>query len=178
MVIFLAGAHGVGKTFLGRPSAETLGFRYATASSLIRDELNGKQSWGKSKRTKNVDSNQETLISAVSRILEDDDVTLVLDGHFVLRNEAGNLTPLPSDIFKRLRLKSVILLEAPADVVAARLEERGASQSLENISELAEAEFRNAKHVCEEIGISLTRVKSPSKKKFLSTLREVAGIRE
>ena len=178
MVIFLAGVHGVGKTFLGRAAAEKLGLRYATASSLIRDELGGKESWSKSKRTRNVESNQEALISAVLRILEDGDVTLVLDGHFVLRNGAGNLIPIPSDVFKRLRLKSAILLEDPASVVAVRLRERGVHQSLDNISELADAELRNAKHLCEEIGISLTRLVSPSKEEFFSALKEVAEIRE
>ena len=44
MVIFLAGVHGVGKTFLGKPVAESLGFKHATASDLIREELGG-QSW-------------------------------------------------------------------------------------------------------------------------------------
>lgn len=178
MVIFLAGAHGVGKTFLGRATAEILGLRYVTASSLIRDELDGKQNWCKSKRTRNVESNQEALISAVLRILEKGDVTLVLDGHFVLRSESGDLTPIPSDVFKRLRLESAILLEAPASVVAARLRARGAPQSLENISELAEAESRNAECLCEEIGISLTRLVSPSKEEFLSVLKEVAETRE
>lgn len=178
MVIFLAGAHGVGKTYLGRVTAEILGLRYATASSLIRDEIDGKQNWCKSKRTRNIESNQEALISAVSRILEEGDVTLVLDGHFVLRNESGDLTPLPSDVFKRLRLKSAILLEAPASVVEARLRARGAPQSLENISELAEMELSNAKCLCEEIGISLTRLVSPSKEEFLSVLKEIAGMRE
>ena len=102
MVIFLAGAHGVGKTFLGKPAAESLGFEYATASSLIRDELGGQQNWERDKRTSDVDGNQEALVTAVSKIIEGDDAVLVLDGHFVLRNESGMLISLPCNIFKRL----------------------------------------------------------------------------
>src|SRR5690625_5491963 len=75
MVIFLAGAHGVGKTFLGRLATKTLQFRFAVASSLIRDEMDSKQSWGKTKRTRNIDSNQEALISAVTKIQKDGDTT-------------------------------------------------------------------------------------------------------
>jgi len=178
MVIFLAGAHGVGKTFLGRLATKTLQFRFAVASSLIRDEMDSKQSWGKTKRTRNIDSNQEALISAVTKIQKDGDTTLVLDGHFVLRNESGDLTPLPSGIFKRLGVGSVILLEAPVHVVRDRLEERGAPQSLESISELEKAELDNARHVCEEIGIPLTRLRSPSKEELLLTLKKVSGMRE
>ena len=38
MTIFVAGIHGVGKTFLAQPAAARLGMRYATASQLIREE--------------------------------------------------------------------------------------------------------------------------------------------
>ncbi|AFT71379.1 Putative adenylate kinase [Alloalcanivorax dieselolei B5] len=177
MVIFLAGTHGVGKTFLGKPAAESTGCRYATASSLIRDELGGMQNWEDNKRTKNVNGNQEALVAAVFRIVENDDVTLVLDGHFVLRNESGGVVSLPSDIYRRLGLSSVILIESPAPVVASRLKERGTPQSIEDISELAEAELRRAECVCKEIGIPLTKLVSPSKEQLLSALQEAGGPR-
>ncbi len=175
MVIFLAGAHGVGKTFLGKPAAESLGFKYATASSLIRDELGGGQNWKENKRTGNIDGNQEALVTAVARIVEGDDVTLVLDGHFVLRNESGDLVSLPTNIFRRLGLSSVILIESPVSVVAERLEERGTPQSLEDISELAEAELRGAENVCEEIGIPLIRLASPSKERLSLEMQEAVS---
>lgn len=44
MTVLVAGAHGVGKTFLAKPAAERLGFRYATASQLIREER-GHATW-------------------------------------------------------------------------------------------------------------------------------------
>lgn len=178
MVIFLAGAHGVGKTFMGKPAAESAGCRYATASSLIRDELGGMQNWGENKRTKNVTSNQDALVAAVSRIVENESAMLVLDGHFVLRNESGDLVSLPAAIFKRLGLSSVILIESPAPVVAARLEERGAPQSIEDISRLAEAELHSAERICKEIGIPLTRLVSPSKEQLLSVLQDALGTRK
>ena len=176
MVIFLAGAHGVGKTFLGKPAAESLGFEYATASSLIRDELGGQQNWERDKRTSDVDGNQEALVTAVSKIIEGDDAVLVLDGHFVLRNESGMLISLPCNIFKRLGLSSVILIESPTSVVSGRLEKRGVPQPIEDISELAEAELSSAEHVCQEIGIPLTRLVSLSKERLLSELRGAVSL--
>jgi len=38
MTIFVAGIHGVGKTYVAKPVAQRLGLRYATASQLIREE--------------------------------------------------------------------------------------------------------------------------------------------
>ncbi len=173
MVIFLAGVHGVGKTFMGKPAAETLGLRYATASSLIREALNGKTTWQESKHTSNIDANQEALITAVNSIIESSDVVLVLDGHFVLRNESGGLVSIPTDVFRRLGLSAVILLESPSTVIAARLEERGAPQSIEKISEMANAELGRAEQVCREIGIELTRLVSPSSEQLLIALRRL-----
>lgn len=176
MVIFLAGAHGVGKTFLGKPAAESLGFGYAAASSLIRQELDGIQSWEKNKNTRNVGANQDALVNAVSKVTRSSNTPLILDGHFVLRNETGNLIALPEDVFRRLELSSVILIEAPAPIVAKRLQERGAPQSLESIFELEEAELKHAENVCKRIGLSLTRLASPSRGQLLSTLQEIASL--
>lgn len=173
MVIFLAGVHGVGKTFLGKPVAEFLGFQYATASSLIRTELNNKRSWTEDKRTKNVDDNQEALVAAVSRIIEANKTVLILDGHFVLRDEHGGLVSLSPELFKRLGVTSVILLEAPSLIVTERLVVRNVPSSLEEIEELAEAERKNAEHVCSEIMVPLVKLRSPSSEQLSLALKSV-----
>lgn len=173
MVIFLAGVHGVGKTFLGKPVAEALGFQYATASSLIRAELNNEQSWTENKRTKNVDDNQEALVASVSRIIKVNKSVLILDGHFVLRNEHGDLVSLSSDLFKRLGVTSVILLEAPASIVAERLAARGVQSSPKEVKELAKAERKNAEHICNEIMVPLVKLRSPSSEQLSLALKRV-----
>ena len=81
MTIFLAGAHGVGKTFLGRPVAKRLGLLHATASELIRQER-GRATWNTDRRVTEVDENQEALIAAVQR-LSAEGTAVLLDGHFV-----------------------------------------------------------------------------------------------
>lgn len=172
MVVFLAGVHGVGKTFLGKPAAESLGFQYATASSLIRSELDDKQNWTENKRTKNVDNNQEALVASVSRIIKANKSVLILDGHFVLRSEHGDLVSLSPDLFKRLGVTSVILLEAPASIVAERLAARGAPSSLGEIEELADAERKNAQNVCDEIKAPLIKLSTPSSEQLLFALRK------
>ena len=67
MTTFIAGIHGVGKTYLAKPAAVRLGMTYATASQLIREER-GRASWDASKMVDDVASNQAALVAAVSRI--------------------------------------------------------------------------------------------------------------
>lgn len=172
MIVFLAGGHGVGKTFLGKPAAESLGFRHATASTLIREEL-GVSSWDSQKYVKDIDRNQEALIAAVSRI-NSTDVNLVLDGHFVLRNSIGNLSALPLFVFERLNIKGVILLEAPASVVYQRLAERSAPQTLEKIEELSIAELNHAELICSKLSIPLMRLEMPDEIQVRDTIKMLA----
>lgn len=167
----MAGIHGVGKTFLGKPIAESLGLQYATASALIREEMGGKENWNISKKTKGVNENQELLISSVNRIVNSKKGPLVLDGHFVLRNEKGNLVAITTEVFQRLKISSAILLEAPSNVVAERLALRGESQKIEEISMLAEAERENAEAICKAMGIMLEKISSPSSEEMVAAFK-------
>lgn len=171
MVIFLAGGHGVGKTFLGKPTAEALGFPHATASALIKAEL-GSANWSEQKQVSDADGNQEALIAAVTRVLETEG-KLVLDGHFVLWGKNGDLVPLPVDVFRRLKVTGVILLEASATAVFQRLEARGASQPVERIEVLAAAELQHATHICQELGIPLLRLSSPTAEDMQSAIAKI-----
>ena len=175
MVIFLAGVHGVGKTFLGKPASSVLGLQYATASSLIKAGLNDEENWLEDKRTSDVDKNQEILISSVFKLIRDSNNPLILDGHFVLRNQQGHLVELPSSVFQRLGVSSVILIEAPASVIAERLVARGAPQSLSNIEELANAERENAERTCNELNIPLFKLLSPSQEQLINTIQKITG---
>ena len=173
MVIFLAGVHGVGKTFLGKPVAESLGFKHATASDLIREELGG-QSWQDNKHTSNVNENQEALIAAVSRISKK--IPLILDGHFVLRNTYGDIVPLPTNIVNRLAIKSVILMESPSNIIASRLDARGASQSLQEIEEIAIKEVNHARYVCDELNIPFVKLFSTTQEQLrIAVEKSIAG---
>lgn len=170
MVIFLAGAHGVGKTFLGKPVADSLGIKHVTASALIREEL-GSQNWKENKHTNDVNKNQEALIAAVSRISKEN--PLILDGHFVLRNSEGTIVPIPVGVFKRLAIKSVILMESPSDVVALRLEKRGAAQSFEKIEEIAEEELKHAQFVSKQLNVPFIRILSSTEEQLRAAIKKV-----
>lgn len=160
-VIFLAGAHGVGKGFLGTPVANALGIRHLTASQLIREEK-GQATWGTNKKTSDLDDNQLALIRAVAqrRLTHP---SILLDGHFVLRDAQGVLTPLATSVFKELRLAGVILLTEEENVIASRLALRDKGMpDIQAISELAGAEWTHAQAVCTELELPLVKIHAPT----------------
>lgn len=170
MIIFVAGIHGVGKTYLGAPAAQSLGLRHATASQLIREER-GLQSWGSDKRVEGIDENQAALISAAKR-LRSSEQPLLLDGHFVLRGANGELQQIDVQVFRELQIDAVLLLEAGLDVVLERLNVRGdTSWTVSDLHALAEQETTHALRISTELGIPLANVYSPSREQFEDAIR-------
>jgi adenylate kinase len=173
-VILLAGVHGVGKGFLGAPVANLLGFTHLTASQLIR-EVKGQATWGADKKTSDLDDNQVALVRAVaqSRLTHP---SILLDGHFVLRNSLGVLTPLAISVFKELQLSGVILLNEQSSVIASRLAMRDkGTPDVQAISELAEAELAHATAVCNELGLPLAVIYAPTIESLGDAVKKLLG---
>ena len=171
-VIFLAGVHGVGKGFLGTPVANALGISHFTASQLIREEK-GQATWGADKKTADLDDNQLALIRAVGqrRLTHP---SILLDGHFVLRNAQGVLTPLATMVFKELHLTGVILLTEGENIIASRLAMRDKGETdVGAISELAEAELTHAQEVCRELGLPLAIIHTPTAENVGDAIRRL-----
>lgn len=174
MIIFVAGIHGVGKTFLGAPAAQQLGIRHATASQLIREER-GLQSWGADKRVSGLDENQAALISATRR-LHYSGQQLLLDGHFVLRGTNGEFNEIDPQVFRDLQIGAVLLLEADIDVVIERLGARGdTSWTSSELRTLAECEETHARRVSSALGIAFRNLHTPSKSQFGEMVEMIIG---
>jgi adenylate kinase len=170
MIIFVAGIHGVGKTFLGAQVAKQLGIRHATASQLISEER-GSQTWGTDKRVTGINENQAALISAINR-LRSDNQKLLLDGHFVLRGENGVFNEIAPQVFRDLQIGAVLLLEADLNVVVERLHTRGdTSWKLSELKNLAEREEAHAHQVSSELGIVLRILLSPKQSQLMDAIK-------
>lgn len=169
MTILIAGAHGVGKTFLAKPAAQELGLRYATASQLIREER-GLATWTATRQVTDIDQNQVALIDAVARILKSGE-TLLLDGHLVLRSSPNVHHRLASDVFRGLQCRRIVLLTAPVATLLNRLGERGddtwTSAELEAFSA---AELQQAELVATDLAVPLTVLDLPDAGRFRSAL--------
>ncbi|WP_432729694.1 ATP-binding protein [Variovorax sp. W6] len=172
MTIFIAGVHGVGKTYLAKQATLRLGLKYATASQLIREER-GHTSWNSSKQVDEVAANQAALVAAVTRIKADKQA-LVLDGHLVLRKDVGQHLRLPDSVFHDLGCTSIILLACPTPVVLERLVARGDNSWDEaEMASFARAEAEHAAFVASSLRIRLIELKSPSIDEFDEALKQV-----
>jgi adenylate kinase len=170
LTVLVAGAHGVGKTHLAKPAAERLGFRYATASQLIREER-GHATWTETRQVTQIDENQLALAKAVARIVDGGE-QLLLDGHLVLRSRPNEHQRLAESVFRSLRCRRIIILTAPVDVLLDRLRARGDSTwSAAELAAFGEAELRHGEVVASALNIDLAVLASPSDGDFDAAVR-------
>ncbi|RAU48782.1 MULTISPECIES: ATP-binding protein [unclassified Pseudomonas] len=164
MTVFVAGIHGVGKTYLCESFSKSTGVKHRSASSLIRAEREHAD-WGVNKFTRGIDENQSALIAAVRRCLSDSPY-LLLDGHFVLKDSQGNLVRLATDIFESLSITAVILVENSHETIAARLAARDGTLHPGDINASMLAERQQANIICGILGIPLIQLTAPTLEEF------------
>lgn len=170
MIIFVAGIHGVGKTYLARLAVQQLGIKHATASQLIREERET-QSWTENKQVSEIHNNQIALISALKKIKNTGE-SLLLDGHFVLLGGNNVHIKISNEIFRALEIDAVILLEADPDTICARLIARGDhSWDTTSLASFAASESTHAVSVSSSIGLPLQRMKNAGHVQFISTIK-------
>jgi adenylate kinase len=161
MNVFIAGIHGVGKTYLASQLPKTVGMMHTSASKLIKEEKSA-ANWGVDKRVSDVDANQIALAAAVKRY-NDAGTRLLLDGHFVLLNTQNEFTPLDADVFKSLNLTGVFVLEAAPETVAKRISERDSRMvDIAHLINFAALERSHAQSVCGTLGLPLKILHEPS----------------
>ena len=153
-IIFMGGAHGVGKTTISRLLADVLALTHVTAGTLIQEyDLRGTstveitRSLGKA--VPNVHHNQEVLLQSLeARRRQDSTTPLLLDGHFTLLNPVGGVVTIPLEVFAAIRPIAVLLVEAKHSTVHCRLQKRdGTAPSLATIKRLALTEREHATKV-------------------------------
>ncbi len=168
--MLVAGAHGVGKTYLARPAAERLGFRYATASQLIREER-GYATWTETRQVTQIDENQVALARAVARILDGGE-QLLLDGHLVLRSRPNEHQRLTESVFRSLRCRRLIILTAPVDVLLSRLRGRGdETWTADELAAFSDSEIQHGSAVAARLGIDVVILNSPSGAAFEAAVK-------
>jgi adenylate kinase len=173
MNIFIAGIHGVGKTYLASKALPSMGFVHTSASRIIKDEL-AHANWNSEKHVENVDINQAALISGVKR-LNLASQKLLLDGHFVLLDGTSKFSSLKSDVFAQLALDGVLLIEASSAVIAERtLQRDGRVSTISFLDAFAEAERTHASEVCKTLGIPLKILFEASAEEFNDALTNLS----
>ncbi|OLF54642.1 ATP-binding protein [Pseudomonas chlororaphis] len=174
MVVFVAGVHGVGKTYLcDRFSAQT-GIMHSSASSLIKRERQS-ASWESNKLVSDIDANQVALTKAVNRLTEKN-TNLLLDGHFVLKDQNGLLIEVDESIFKELSLSAIVLIEAPTEIVRSRLLSRDSNSLAGDISNFQNTEKTRATYISKILNVPLFVLNQPSEQIFQATINHLLKV--
>nr|VFK61483.1 MAG: adenylate kinase [Candidatus Kentron sp. UNK]VFK69103.1 MAG: adenylate kinase [Candidatus Kentron sp. UNK] len=155
-IIFIAGAHGVGKRHLCEQLAPRLDARHVAASDLIRN----RRTFGEAKAISGIDANQAILVEELTAFKTTKSMVL-LDGHFCLYNADFEIEPLPSEVFRALNVAYTVLLTCnPAEIMARLIkrDRKTSGFSLEKVERLQLAEQRHAREISEALHIPLTEL--------------------
>lgn len=153
-VVFVAGVYGVGKSTLCNKLRSITGIPAFSAGDLI-SEVNG-ETYGKNKVVKNVNSNQEILITAVDTKLKEYP-HLLLAGHFCIVDKNNKVELLPEYVFSKLHLKRIILLEADSLRIAENVNRRDQRvYPVQTLEQLIDCEHKQAQRVAQKLKIPLT----------------------
>ncbi len=169
MIFFIAGAHAVGKSTICGVYAKENAFIHKSASALISEEKG--HDFNLDKKTLTPEENQTFLISKLSEISESGS-DLLLDGHFVLVGNQGELIELKIEVFKDMKLDGVILIECEDEKIEERFKNRGAPLHY-SPSELRKAERKNAIEICETLSIPFLILNEPTNEDFSDALKKI-----
>lgn len=150
-VIFVGGVHGVGKTTFCKALKAQLGIQHFSASDLISREK--EEQHFQDKRVQNIDENQDVLVAALNKYLEDE-TWYLLDGHFCLLSKNGEITKIPDSTYEGINPCAIILLVDRPENIYDRLSKRdNATYDLALLRSFQEQEIDYAKHVSNKLSI-------------------------
>lgn len=118
MIIFVTGAHGVGKSTICSKLADKYNFRHLIASDLIKRGI-ATPNWSKDKIVDSPKSNQEILIEELEIEKKSTKKNILLDGHTVLKVKNG-YHRLDDSYINRISPSGIILVTCAAEDVFNR----------------------------------------------------------
>lgn len=152
-MIFVSGIHGVGKTYFCNMMKKRLNIESYSASQLIAFRRN--ERFSENKLVSDIDDNQDLLVAAIDE-LRKAGKEFILDGHFCLLNESGEITRIPLNTYMLLKPDVIILLTEKPEIIAdRRLQRDNVCQGISEIAVFQEEEECYAKEIAERLEVTL-----------------------
>jgi adenylate kinase len=157
-MIFVAGIHGVGKSFFCSSLSNQLNMPHYSSSQLI---FNKKQElYNSNKYIKNPNENQTFLLDSLATI-SIKERSYILDGHFCLLNQEGEIVKIPESTFLDINPSVVILLIDNVNSIVERLHQRDGKQYDIELMELFQnKELKYAKYITAKLDVPLKVINS------------------
>lgn len=150
-MIFIAGIHGVGKSFFCNKAESELSILTYSASGLIAERKRSK--FGSDKLIPDIDDNQQYLLLAIDE-LNSMGKQYILDGHFCLLNAEGEVTRIPYETFISLRPEAIVLLTAnPSAIIERRNQRDGMNHSIGEIIKFQDEEIEYATQIADVLKV-------------------------
>lgn len=157
-IIFFAGIHGVGKTYLAQKIEKNLGIPRYLASKLISSKR--KVDYRINKKVDDIALNQNLLFEALKERNLFDKV-IILEGHFCLLNKHGEIERIPCQVFQELNLRAIVLIFEEPTKIIQRFNNRGMEDfDLNFIEKFQKEEIDYAKEIATELNVPLIIEKS------------------
>lgn len=170
-IIFVGGIHGVGKTTICNEISDELEIKSYSSSELIK-KINSDKLWD-NKKVKNVSGNQNILLDAINLYLCGNK-NYLLDGHFCLMNEHGEVNKVPFETFEKMKLDKIILVIDEASNIIKRLKSRDDNiYSLDFINAFQDQEIEYAKEVSKKLNKEILIVDYKNRNKIYELLLEL-----
>lgn len=155
-IVFVGGVHGVGKTTFCKSLSAKLGCEHVTASQLIKEQK--ATAISSTKEVADIPDNQELLLKALAQRRESG-CTLLLDGHFTLITQAGDIQEIDKQVFADIAPSAIILLHDTPEAIAARLIQRDdVTISINSISLKQTKEMAHGQAIAAYLGIAIYEV--------------------
>lgn len=150
ILVFVGGVHGVGKTTLCKKLESETGFTHYSASDLIKKVKSEAVEEGK-KAVRNIKGNQEILVVAIDKYLNETDTT-ILDGHFCLLDPEQKISKIPAETFIEISPSAIaVAFDAPENIREKINNRDGSNYDLELIRLFQSAEIEYSKEIAERL---------------------------
>jgi adenylate kinase len=173
-IVFVGGVHGVGKSTCCSEVASQLRCVHVTASDIIRRQRADAIA-AKGKLVANVAGNQDLLQHGFELVKRSaGQSTILLDGHFALRDSARAIQSVSSDVFAGLGIEHLIcFVDAPIAIVERLSSRDGETLQIDEVAELQRAELETASAVAHALNIQLTVLEGSDAESLKQTLLQL-----
>ncbi|MGB1188254.1 MAG: ATP-binding protein [Cycloclasticus pugetii] len=150
-IIFIGGIHGVGKSTLCTKIFDLLGIKSYSASKLIQSVSN--LEFPLDKKIQGINKNQDLLITAVEEHVNPN-IYCLLDGHFCLLNQNGEVSDIPLTTFTELSPAATIVLTNEPGTIYTQIKDRdGTEMDIKKITAFQDRELEYSKLVSQALNI-------------------------
>lgn len=152
-LVFVGGVHGVGKTTFCKSLAARIGYEHVTASQLIKEQK--AVAISATKEVLDIADNQKLLLTALAQ-KKAQGHSLLLDGHFTLIAQGGNIQAIDKQVFADIAPQYIIMLHDTPEAIAKRLVKRdGVNVCIDSVANRQVGEMDHARLVAAHLGIGI-----------------------